>query len=219
MTAAVQDIERQRDEILAAMQQMVSVPPEPGEVQPGEIVHRGDERLDAQIVVGKGKGAPILYIYDTRTGERSRTNANMLPTQLSKQRPDGSQVFTLRDPGITPKRGTLKCLLHPEGPNRATYDQWGLGVCRKASLPSRQDVKTHMQNRHKREWATIEEERLRIEREEERELRLAAIAQNKAATEALYRSAQSYAESDGASEEIDTPRRRGRPSKDQGGAA
>lgn len=179
------DVDLRRDEIIAAMRQMSEEVAIPGQLNTGDIIHRGTAELDAQMIVGKGKGPAIIPIWDTRTGEKSRAIANMLPTQMSKTREDGSQVFTTVDPGIVPVRGTLKCMLHSADPNRATYDRWGLATCRKANLPSRQDVKTHMQNRHKREWATIEEDRIRIEREEERELRRASIAQSKASLASL----------------------------------
>ncbi|MDO8673194.1 MAG: hypothetical protein Q7O66_17450 [Dehalococcoidia bacterium] len=203
--AAVLDVEQQRDDILAAMQNLAGAGPMAGEAGPGDIVHRGDDSLDAQMVIGKGKEAAIVYIWDTRTGERSRTNSNMIPSHMSKMRPDGSQVFTTRDPGITPKRGKLTCMLHPNAPSRTHYDQWGLGICMKDNLPSRQDVKSHMQNRHKREWATIEEERLRI-KEERNESLQQAILKGAAAGAAASRHLNSQEDTE--------PARRGRPAKE-----
>ena len=116
---AVGDDEAQRDKILATMRELALAPPEPGEVQVGDVVHRGTADFDTQMMVSTLKGAPIVYIWDSRTGQRSRTSANMLQSQLSKRREDGSTVFTRFDPHIAVVRGQLKCLLHPELPQYA----------------------------------------------------------------------------------------------------
>jgi len=108
-----------------------------------------------------------VTIYDTQTGETSIVMATMLPQQLRKTRPDGSTVFTTNYPGIEPKRGTLKCLLHKDDPSREYYDSLGLAVCRKSNLTSKFQVGRHMQKRHKIEWQTIEQDkRERIEAKE-----------------------------------------------------
>jgi len=130
----------------------------------------------------KMQSAGYVYIYDTVTGERSICNRNMLGMHLKKRRPDGSLVFTTRRPLVSPKRGTLKCALHPDSPNRQHYDELGLASCRKANLTSPYQVQRHMQKRHKMEWATIKEETDRKEKEKERVLRemlLAAAVKDK----------------------------------------
>lgn len=172
------DREAERNEILRAMQNRATdgVP-----VRAGDIVHAGDDELDAQIVVGKIKEPGVVAIYDTRTGERSLTSRHMLNLQLSKMREDGSLAFSKEPPrdtrghAIEPKRGKLKCMLHPDDPNRTLYDSWGLTTCTKDCLPSRQEVKSHMQRRHKREWATIEEDRLERQQEKDRKLQEAIL--------------------------------------------
>lgn len=141
---------------------------EPGD--PNKVVHKGDEVQPAPMVRVDLKSAGYSYIYDTLTHERSVTNNNMLPMQLKKKRPDGSLVFTTIKPAELPKRGTLKCMLHPTDPNRTRYDVLGLPVCLKANLSSPFQVKRHMQKRHKMEWESLESERL--EAEKERSIRL-----------------------------------------------
>ena len=121
------------------------------------------------------KSAGYVYIYDTKTNERSLCNNNMLAQHLRKKRPDGSYVFTTQKPKVAPIRGTMECLLHPNSPKRAHYDELGLPVCRKSNLTSPFQVTRHMQKRHKVEWATIEAERLAVEKEEEREFRRAVM--------------------------------------------
>jgi hypothetical protein len=117
------------------------------------------------------KSAGYVYIYDTKTGERSLCNNNMLAQHLRKKRTDGSYVFTTQKPRVTPQRGTLKCMLHPDDPNRTHYDDLGLPTCRKSNLTSPFQVTRHMQKRHKMEWASIEKERQDAEKQEERAFR------------------------------------------------
>ena len=115
-----------------------------------------------------------VYIYDTKTGERSICRRNILPTKLSLRRPDGSLVFTTIQPKVKPKRGHLKCMLHPDE-RKPIYDTWGFAVCKKANLTSPFQVRRHMQNRHKQEYEAIKEEQTRLEKEEERKLRESII--------------------------------------------
>ncbi|MDO8706413.1 MAG: hypothetical protein Q7J84_15850, partial [Sulfuricaulis sp.] len=102
--------------------------PEPGTLHIKDILHRGDEDVPVPIVLGALESAGYAFLYDTKSGERSLTNRNMLQAQLKKTREDGSRVFTTRVPRdakgklIEPKRGAVKCLLHADGPNRAEYD-------------------------------------------------------------------------------------------------
>jgi len=133
----------------------------------------------------KMQSAGYVYIYNTRTAERSICNRNMLVAHLRKKRPDGSLVFTTRKPRVGPRRGTLKCMLHPDEPNRSHYDGLGLATCRKANLTSRYQVRRHMEKRHKAEWATIKEEITNKEKEEAREER----KQDRKLQEALLKAA------------------------------
>lgn len=207
MVAEIQEAER--NEILAAMQQMAT---EGKPVRAGDIVHTGDSGLDAQMVVGKIVEPGIVEIYDTRSGERSLTSRHMLGLQLTKTRADGSQVFDIAPPRdakgkiIEPKRGKLKCWLHPKSPNRDLYDSWGLLTCTKENLPSLQQVKNHMRRRHKQEWEAIENERIERERNEDREMQ----RRNTEATMAALRAATGGKEG---LEEVTQGRRRGRTSR------
>ena len=123
----------------------------------------------------KMKSAGYVYIYDTRTNERSICNRNMLVAHLGKKRTDGSLVFTTKKPRIPPKRGTLKCMLHIDNPNRSHYDDLGLPTCPKATLSSPYQVQRHMMKRHKVEFATIKEETDRKEKEDTRKMQEALL--------------------------------------------
>lgn len=142
---------------------------EPGEIVRQRVIHEGDEDLPVPMVATKLVSAGYVYIYDTETGECSLTNRNMLPAQLKKKRPDGSNVFTTLKPAIPPKRGNLKCMLHPKGSNRKHYDELGLAVCPKDNLTSPFQVRRHMEKRHKMEWGAIEQERIDAEKKQDRE--------------------------------------------------
>jgi hypothetical protein len=115
----------------------------------------------------KMQSAGYVYIYDTITRERSICNRNMLAAQLKKKRVDGSFIFTTRKPKVAPKRGTLKCMLHPDE-RKPIYDTWGFAVCMKSNITSPYQVRRHMEKRHKQEWATIKEEIAQKEKERER---------------------------------------------------
>lgn len=150
--------------------------PEPGVLKPNSVVHRGDEELPAPMAMARLESAGYVYIYDTRTGERSLTNRNMLPMQLKKSRPDGAPLFTAKNPGISPKRGKFRCLLHAEHADRPHYDAMGLPTCRKAGILSPYEVQRHMEHRHRVEWGAIEKDRNDREKEEERAFQRGLLA-------------------------------------------
>ena len=140
-----------------------------------QVIVETDKELGVEMSPTQLKSAGYVYIYDTVTHERSLCNRNVLLHNLQKKRPDGSIVFTTVKPKVGPKRGHLKCMLHPDEPNRYHYDDLGLAVCRKENLTSPYQVKRHMTKRHKDEYAAIKEEEERAEKEKERKLRESLI--------------------------------------------
>lgn len=142
--------------------------PEPGGFMQERVIHKGDEEVPTPILASSLASAGYVEVYDTHTGEASIVNRNLLEFQLRKLHPDGSRAFTRRKPAHPPTRGTLKCLLHSDGPNRQEYDSIGFRTCPKANLMTPFDVDSHMKARHKREWAVIEANRIRREREDDR---------------------------------------------------
>jgi len=156
------------DKILESMIKEAEAAPEPGELKQAQVLDNG-KGDNAPVVAKELTSAGYVYIYDTRTGDQSKCNRNMLLQHLKKKRPDGSTVFTLTDPKIPQKGGTFKCFLHPEDTNRARYDDMGLAVCKKSNLASKFQRNRHMQKRHKMEWETIEHERLEAEKIADRE--------------------------------------------------
>ena len=142
--------------------------PEPGSFDRRQVLHSSSDAFPMEVQVASLESAGYVYVYDTENGDKSVINRNMLETQLSKLRPDGTRFFTTVKPAFEPKRGTLKCLLHPDDPDRGLYDSWGFPTCAKSNLISEFQVNRHVQIRHRMEWQTIYEERERQEKEEER---------------------------------------------------
>jgi hypothetical protein len=135
-----------------------------------------------------------VTIYSTDTGLPSRVLVNMLGKKLSMRNADGSPVWS-QSPVKDYFVGDMKCLLHKDHPRRSEWDGIGLSgaVCDKSNIPSVFQVRQHMLSRHKQEWEVMEEERFRVEREEERAFRKMQMEQ--------WQAQQS---------------RRGRPAKDDG---
>jgi hypothetical protein len=150
--------------------------PEPGTLSMREVLHRGDSSLPAPVVTAALQSAGYAFIYDTITREQSVTNRDMLPGALKKTRDDGSAVFTTRKPDRPPDRGELTCMLHADAPDRDRYDTLGFPSCPKSNLHTQYDVTVHMQRRHRREWASLEQQRVERERNEDRELQHATLA-------------------------------------------
>ena len=150
--------------------------PEPGTLSMREVLHRGDSNLPAPVVTAALQSAGHAFIYDTVTREQSVTNRDMLPGALKKTRDDGSAVFTTKKPDLPPDRGTLKCMLHADAPDRDRYTELGFPTCHKSNLHTRYSVMSHMQRRHRREWASLEQQRVERERNEDRELQHATLA-------------------------------------------
>jgi len=160
--------------------------PEPGNFNRRQVIHSPSDTFPADVQVASLESAGYVYVYDTETAERSIINRNMLETQLSKLRPDGTRFFTTVKPTFEPQRGTLKCLLHKDDPERGQYDIWGFPTCNKSNLVSEFQVNRHVQIRHRMEWQTIYDERERKEKEEERDFQrqlLGIATQARAATQ------------------------------------
>ena len=139
---------------------------EPGNMKAGQFVGNSDGMTMTALEL---QSAGYVYVYDNRTGDRSMVNRNMLEQQLQKTREDGSYVFTTQKPDFERYYGELKCLLHPDDPNRELYDRMGLATCTKDNLTASHDLRVHMEKRHRREWATIDGERKEEERLRERD--------------------------------------------------
>ncbi len=140
----------------------------PSELKKNPVIHKGDEILDAPMTVKELSSAGYVYVWDSRTYERAPVLYYMLPSILRRRRDDGSFIWTTNDPKQLPKRGTLKCFLHAESPNRKEYDSMGLRSCKKSNIINDFEVKQHMTKKHPKEWQAIEDMRKERERQEDR---------------------------------------------------
>lgn len=140
----------------------------PSELKENPVIHRGDEELDAPMTVKELTSAGYVYVWDSRTYERAPVLYYMLPSILRRRRPDGSFIWTTNDPKKLPHRGTMKCLLHKDSPDRKLYDAMGLRTCKKSNIINAFEVKQHMMMKHPKEWKAIEDLRKEKERQEDR---------------------------------------------------
>ena len=134
------------------------------------VIHRGDTELPAPMIVNKITSAGYVYCWDTRSFFKAPVLYYMLPQILRQRRVDGSYRWTVTDPKQEPKRGTYKCMLHKDDPNRAHYDDIGFRACPKENITNPYQVSQHMRSKHRVEWAAIEKERIDRERQEDRKL-------------------------------------------------
>lgn len=147
--------------------------PEPG----SDIrIESEEEGMSSNLIELKSAG--YTYVYDKRTGDKSKINNNWLRQQLLKKDEKGKRIFTT-DPREAPKpvRHNVKCLLHPDDPNREMYDSWGLPVCTAAHLASEYERDNHMRFKHKREWEAIQRDRNEQKEKQDRELQIAILEQ------------------------------------------
>ena len=141
----------------------------PSEIKEGMVIQ--DETLDLgdeKMTVVELKSAGWMYVWDSRTYVRAPILRYMLSEVMSRRRPDGSFIWTDRDPKKLPQRGTMKCLLHKDSPGREEFDKMGFRVCGRQYIPNAFEVKQHMIKKHPKEWQTIEDERKEKERQEDR---------------------------------------------------
>lgn len=172
---AQRDADRTIEELLAMIEGATPAPEPMAALGKGVINDGSDPGLPVPIVMDNLKSAGYSIVWDRKTGEPSLVNNNMLLAQIRKRHEDGTLAFVTVKPPIEPIRGTYKCLLHPDQPDRARYTQLGLPVCPKSNLTSPFQVTQHMKKRHKTAWDTLEEERTRQEKVEEREFQKALL--------------------------------------------
>ena len=146
----------------------------------GDLVHSPDISYPAGAVVSQVVHDRRVPLYNTRTHEEVWVNswqADDSPGSLLKRvhtdidHPEwlGKLLFSRTPTGVF-RRGTFKCWLHPDQPERASYTQRGMAVCRSAHLASEYQVEVHMSHKHKQEYAAINSMKEGEEKEEDRRL-------------------------------------------------
>jgi hypothetical protein len=141
-----------------------------------------DHSIEAETARMTKTQAAYVTVYDQR-GYPSRILYYMLSKKLQ-------QGYTLTQM-VKPFVGTTKCMLHPESEYRDELTVMGVGhkaCCMtwdpakgcvahgpgcsggKTKIPSEYELRLHMQKKHKSEWALIEHERAKFERDEQSRL-------------------------------------------------
>jgi len=126
---------------------------------------------DIPTVVHELKSSGWVWVWDTKTFERIPILHYMVPAKMNQKYPDGTYRFTSIPPKQKPKQGSIKCLLHPDDPNRKHYNELGLRICTKRNINNPFQLQMHMKKKHPQEMATIEAEKKEKELQEDRELR------------------------------------------------
>ncbi len=155
----------------------------PSELTKNPVIHKGDDTLAAPMTVKEISSAGYVYIWETDTFEKVPVLYYMLAQKLRQRRPDGSFRFTTVDPGKQPKRGTILCMLHPDGKDRKHYEELGFRTCPKSNITNQYQLQQHMAKRHKEEWAAIKAEKEAKEKEEDRMLQRLLLKQQLKETE------------------------------------
>lgn len=165
-----EDTLKENDALIAEALRDAKITELPSELTKNPVIHRGDGDLAAPMTVNHISSAGYVYVWETDTHEKVPILYYMLAQKLRQRRPDGSFRFTTVDPGENPRRGKIKCLLHPEGADREHYDELGFRTCPKANITNNYQLQQHMVKRHPQEWAAIKAERDEAQREEDRQL-------------------------------------------------
>ena len=168
--------EKQNEALIAEMLRDAKVVEIPSQLTREPVIHRGDAELAAPMTVKEISSAGYVWVWDSRSFEKIPILYYMLPSKLRQRRPDGSYRFTTTDPGKQPARGTIKCMLHPDGENRKHYDELGFRVCPKDNMTNNYQMQQHMIKKHPQEWKAIKEEKETKEKDEDRQLQRLLLA-------------------------------------------
>jgi len=151
---------------------MVTEAPTQIDKQIEQLARLGPEQVEESRMTEAGlmtiSGAGRVLTYHSQTGEPTPCNRNMLLHHLRKTLPDGGFAYTLQDPGFRPRKGQVKCMLHPDV-RLPEYDSYGFPVCMSAHIPNNYEMRQHMKNRHRAAFQALELMREERQREEDRQ--------------------------------------------------
>ena len=96
-------------------------------------------------------GRTMVYLWNTETGEEILVPRyqGVAALNLPNSRGTGYLWTAKREQAPEPRKGTVKCFLHPESPERPFLDENGITtVCMSAHLASNSSKWAHARNRH-----------------------------------------------------------------------
>ena len=147
----------------------------PGYMQQGDKGQDETGNYTVEALAFKG----YAKVWDNRTGVMSYQPKWLLWQTFTLKRPDGSFIFTDKDPGIAQDYGLdLVCLLHPDSPDRELLAGLGFKPCLKKHTPTKSALDAHMAKSHKRAYAAMKDRMTERERAEDRALQLEVIRSN-----------------------------------------
>ena len=167
--------------------------PDPG-LRTGDILQESvDPEAPSSVSVKGLDGKDIGYVYlYHRDGTRRTIKRDIAAATLGRKMPDGSPAFSNNPwPGVTAFRGQVKCLLHPEHPNRQLPSFAGFPFCMSAHLASEYERDRHMRMRHHSEWEAVNASEIATDRQMERAAwaRMAEAPQQQPAAEVATKEA------------------------------
>jgi len=148
------------------------------EFRTGDSLHRESPDLPVDINVVEVKGGKYYRMWHAEDLTERLIHVNLMNNAVNarfteKHEPlrharKGDRVFVFERPAARPPELLNRCRLHPNDPERAEWDKMGLPVCKKP-LANPYEVDRHMQKKHSTAWGTIERDRLKAERDEDRQ--------------------------------------------------
>jgi hypothetical protein len=102
----------------------------------------------------------LYVLYSTVNGERIEVPRFILNQALKRLIPGTDRhAFTAhKENAPEPRRGTVKCFLHEDSPDREALHSIGIyTTCPAGNLGSQQSKRIHAQHRHQQEWAAYQE--------------------------------------------------------------
>ena len=102
-------------------------------------------------------------IYRCDTGLPHEVLTGQMNNLLAMLNELGQPVWSSAECEARVSPGRLLCLLHPDHPERAVWDRFGLKTCRKENLRNPMQVDLHMQKKHPNSWQVIKQHRSVLE--------------------------------------------------------
>jgi hypothetical protein len=101
-----------------------------------------------------------IPVWDTKTGQLGYTTHYLRHTTARITHPDGTPMYTFRDPQIPQVIGQeLPCPLNPASKDHHLVEGMNFPVCRKMKMPNQAAVNAHVSKSHKRAYAAMAEAR------------------------------------------------------------
>jgi len=143
----------------------------------GDVLHHETADLPVEMHIVEQRGGKYYQMWHAEDGTERLIHVNLMNGVLKMRFNErhepllhgrrGGRIFVFDRPTHRPREMVNFCRLHPNDPDRSDWDLMGLPVCKKP-LANPYEVDRHMQKKHSTAWGTIERERTKLERDEDR---------------------------------------------------